>query len=214
MNQGQGLGYVAQIGTQHTVRPTTVDLCLRKPTDLNQFDQCLSHELALWNQLLSCGGLQKLCCPKGRTPYPFPPWVKMPKEGRRFKPIKTLLVSTAIPFTGLDVNVLTERVPYGYDGVIEDIVCEVLADAATGFTEGSGDITWRLSADGRYLRDEGNLTVTVGSLTTPSPIPRGNLRVFSGNKLEFDVAFAVGAEARLNPDARIVCSITGWYYPR
>lgn len=210
----QNLGYVAQIGTQHTVRPTTVDLCLRKPTDLNQFDQCLSHELALWNQLLSCGGLQKLCCPKGRTPYPFPPWVKMPKEGRRFKPIKTLLVSTAIPFTGLDVNVLTERVPYGYDGVIEDVVCEVLADSATGFTEGSGDITWRLSADGRYLRDEGNLTVTVGSLTTPSPIPRGNLRVFSGNKLEFDVAFAVGAEARLNPDARIVCSITGWYYPR
>jgi len=90
----------------------------------------------------------------------------------------------------------------------------VVADAATGFTEGSGDITWRLSADSRYLRDEGNLQVTVGSLITPSPVPRGNLRVYSGNLMLFTVAFAVGAEARLNPNARVVCSITGWYYPR
>lgn len=210
----QGLGFIAQIGTQHTKRDITVDFCLRKPVDLNQYDHCCCVEAQTWDRLVARGGLHTICCPQGRTKYPFPPWVRMPKEGRRFKPIKTLLVSTAIPFTGLNVNVLTERVPYGYDGVIEDIVCEVLADASTGFTEGSGDITWRLSADGRYLRDEGNLTVTVGSLTTPSPVPRGNLRVFSGNQLKFDVVFAVGAEARLNPAARVVCSISGWYYPR
>src|SRR5882724_745768 len=187
-----GLGYITPIGLQHTTRSTVVDLCLRKPVELNQYDHCCCVETQMWSQLVARGGLHTICCPQGRTPYPYPPYVRMPKEGRRFKPIKTLLVSTAVPFTGLNVNVLSERVPYGYDGVIEDIVCEILADASTGFTEGSGDITWRLSADGRYLRDEGNLTVTVGSLTTPSPVPRGNIRVFSGNLLKFDVAFTVG----------------------
>jgi hypothetical protein len=211
---GTGLGFIAQIGTQHTLRDTSADLCLRKPVILNEYDYCCCTEAQLWNQLVARGGLHTLCCPQGRTPYPYPPWVKMPKEGRRFKPNPTLLVSTAVPFTGLSVNVLTERVPYGYDGVIEDVVCEVVADAGTGFTEGSGDITWRLSADGRYLRDEGNLTITVGSLITPSPVGRGMIRVFSGNLLKFDVVFAVGAEVNINPQARIVCSITGWYYPR
>lgn len=209
-----GLGFIAQIGTQHTIRDIRVDACLRKPIELNAYDHCCHTEHQLWNQLVARGGLHTLCCPQGRPAYPFPPWVKMPKEGRRFKPIKTLLISTVEPFTGLPITVLSERVPYGYDGVIEDVVCEVVADAATGFTEGSGDVTWRLSADGRYLRDEGNLQVTVGSLITPSPIPRGNLRVYSGNLLHFDVVFAIGAEATLNPQARIVCSITGWYYPR
>ncbi len=212
--RGLGLGYISQIGTQHTQRDIRVDRCLRKPVPVNDYDFCLHNEHSLWTQLVAHGGLHTLCCPRGRPAYPFPPWVRMPKEGRRFKPISTLLISTAIPFTGLPVNVLTERVPYGYDGVIEDIVCEVLADSSTGFTEGSGTVAWRLSADGRYLRDEGNLEVSVGSLTNPSPIPRGSLRVYSGNLLKFDVAFQVGAEGVLNPLARVVCSITGWYYPR
>lgn len=206
--------HIARIGTQHTQRSITVNECLRKPVELNEYDHCCCIEARLWDQLVAHGGLHTICCPQGRPKYPYPPYVKMPKEGRRFKPIKTLLISTAIPFTGDDITVLSERVPYGYDGVIEDIVCEVVADSGTGFTEGSGDISWRLSADGRFLRDEGNLQVTVGSLITPSPVPRGNLRVYSGNLMLFTVAFAIGAEARLNPNARIVCSITGWYYPR
>lgn len=210
-----GLGYIARIDTKHTERGITVNECLRKPVELNQYDHCCAVEAGLWNQLVAHGGLNTLCCPQGRPKYPYPPWVKMPREGRRFKPIKTLLVSTAIPFTGLDITVLSERVPYGYDGVIEDVVCEINGSGSgTGFVEGSGDIAWRLSADGRFLRDEGNLQVTVGSLVTPSPVPRGNLRVYSGNLMLFTVAFTIGAEARLNPNATIVCSITGWYYPR
>jgi hypothetical protein len=208
------LGYIAQIGTQHTQRSITVGACLRKPVELNEYDACCCEETHLWSQLVARGGLHTICCPQGRPKYPYPPYVKMPKEGRRFKPISTLLVSTAIPFTGFDLTVLSERVPYGYDGVIEDIVCELVADSSTGFTEGSGDVSWRLSADQRYLRDEGNLQVTVGSLITPSPVPRGNLRVYSGNLMLFTVAFAPGAEANLNANARVVCSITGWYYPR
>jgi len=206
--------HFATIGLQHTERNISVNECLRKPVELNRYDKCCCMESYYWSRLVAHGGLHTICCPQGRTPYPYPPYVKMPKEGRPFFPISNLLVSTAIPFTGLDIVVLSVRVPYGYDGVIEDIICEVTADAATGFTEGSGDITWRLSADSRFLRDEGNLQVTVGSLITPSPIGRGNIRIYSGNLIHFSVAFAVGAEARINPLARVVCAIKGYYYPR
>ena len=183
---------------------------------LNEYDACLTRDRALWDHIVRCGGLQTICCPRGRAPYTQRPWVAMPKEGRRFKPISTLLVSDAVPFTGLDVAVMTERVPVGYDGVISDVVCEIVPGPGgiTGFIEGSGDIAWRLAADTRFLRDMGNLQVTVGSLTTPSPVPRGMLRVYSHDVLTFYVNFAIGAEARISPTARIVCSITGWYYPR
>jgi hypothetical protein len=181
---------------------------------LNEYDACLMQEKMVWDEIIQSGGLQTICCPQGRPKYPRRPWQDMPKEGRRFKPISTLLVSSAIPFTGLDVLVMSERVPVGYDGVISDVVCEITANGATGFVDGSGDITWRLSADNRWLRDMGNLKVQVGSLTHPSPVPRGMLRVYSHDLIQFFVNFAVGAEAVINPNAYIVCSVTGWFYPR
>jgi hypothetical protein len=45
-------------------------------------------------------------------------------------------------------------------------------------------------------------------------VPRGGIRVFSRNRLVFSVAFQPGAEVTINPAGRIVCSITGWFYPR
>lgn len=181
---------------------------------LNQYDLCLAREKSIWDEIIQSGGLTTICCPQGRPKYITKPWQAMPKEGRRFKPISTLLVSDAVPFTGLDVLVMSERVPVGYDGVISDVVCEIVANGATGFLDGSGDITWRLSADKRFLRDLGNLKVQVGSLVTPSPVPRGMLRVYSHDLIQFFVNFLPGAEVRINPNARIVCSVTGWFYPR
>ena len=191
------------------------------PTSLNDietanvYDVCLLRDNVMWDTLIGQGGLRKLC--KGHTEYFQPPWVAMPKEGRRFKPISTLLVSNVVvPYTGNDIAVLTAQVPLGYDGVISDVVCEILpgAGGVTGFVEGSGDLTWRLNADGRFLRDMGNVEVSLGSLTSPSPVPRGMLRVYSHDLLTFSVAFAPGADARISGTARVVCSITGWWWPR
>ena len=181
----------------------------------NAYDLCLIRDNCLWDQLIAEGGLHKLC--KGAPEYIQPPWVSMPGTGRRFKPISTLLVSTvATPYIGNDITVMEEMIPIGYDGVISDVVCNIDpgADGITGFVEGSGDLTWRLSADNRYLRDMGNLRVSLGSLINPSPVPRGMLRVYSHDLVLFTVAFAPGADARISPTARIVCSITGWIWPR
>lgn len=200
---------------------TVVNQCLRRPVPSpNPFDACLEEDFSVWNDLLSGGNLQKICCPKGRRPYTQKPWIAMPKEGCRFKKISSISLPAA-PFTFADIEVLNEKVPLGYDGVIQDIVCEVTSAGATGFIEGSGDIVWRLSAQGevgsdfrRYLRDLGNITTTLGSLIYPSPTMMGAWRVFSGDDIIFSAAFAVGAEGVLTPDDKIICSVSGWFYPR
>ena len=181
---------------------------------LNRYDVCLAREKLIWDEIIQAGGLNTICCPQGKPPYTQKPWTAMPKEGRRFKPIATASIASVTPFTGLDVQVMAVRVPTGYNGVIADMVCEVVANGGTGFVDGSGDITWRLAADGRFLRDQGNLKVTVGSLTNPSPVPHGMLRVYSHDLLQFFVNLTPGAEVRINPQAFIVCSITGYFWPR
>jgi hypothetical protein len=191
------------------------DNCMRRIPMPNEYDECLRHEAFEWENLIGTQGLNKICCPMGRRKYQTRPWVQMPAEGRQFKPVGiSNALSTYAPFTGANIPVLTVLVPLGYDGVITDYVCEVSAAGATGFVEGSGTVTWRLSADGRYLRDVGNIKVTMGSLIQPSPVPRGGLRVWSHNLIQFSVALQAGAEAILNPAAVIICSINGWFYAR
>ena len=198
-------------------RGLTRDSCLRRVPVPNEYDGCLSYELCMWEELIGSTGLTKICCPMGRRKYPTRPWVQMPAEGRQFKPVG---VSDVIGNLALDtdVAVLTTIVPIGYDGVITDFVCEVVSSsggpASGGFVEGSGQISWRLSADRRYLRDLGNIQVTMGSLIQPSPVPRGGLRVFSKNLIVFAVNVASATVAFLDPNARIVCSINGWWYAR
>lgn len=191
-----------------------------RPYGPNQYDDCLETEYAWWKQFLAAGGL-KQCCPQGRKKYTSPPWISMPAEGRRFRPItSTPLTSFGAPgpFTGLDVVILQMRVPMGYNGVISDVV---FGFTGSGFDEGSGEITWRLAAEylpvggvatgGRYLRDMGNVTTSLGSLTQPSPVPRGGLRVWSYDLVT--IYCSIAATATVN-SGNILASIGGWVWPR
>lgn len=203
----------AYINPGLTTRSTLSNFMLQKPIVPNTAALCLAQESAYWKEVLACGGLQTVCCPDGRKPYLSPPWISMPKEGRRFKPVAYFDVSGAT-YDGSDTTVLTVEVPVGYNGVITDFYCGIVAASATNFDEGSGQLMWRLSANGRYLRDLGNIQSTMGSLTSPSPVPRGGLLIHSHNLVKFTVAFSPAASGVINPQARIVCSITGWYWPR
>lgn len=185
-----------------------------RPYGANPYDDCLDAEYRDFVHNFNAGI-------PNRRQYVSKPWVSMPPEGRRFRPIAvTPLTSFGAPgpFTGLDVVVLQERVPLGYDGVISDVVFNF---GGSGFVEGSGDITWRLAADylpitalatgGRYLRDMGNVTTSLGSLTQPSPVPRGGLRVYSWDLITIYCNVAVGAAIA---NGNILTSISGWWWPR
>jgi hypothetical protein len=186
----------------------------------NKWDNCLNQDYAQWMNLMACGGLPS-SYPEGRLRTALPPWVSMPPDGRPFRPIQSQPIAafqTAGVFNGLDVIVLQERVPLGYDGVIKEVICEFTGN---GFLDGSGDITWRLAADflidgagvtqGRFLRDSGNVQVSLGSFQLPSPIPRGGLRVHSWDLVTF---YAAVSPAAAIANGRIVCSISGWVWPR
>lgn len=199
---------------------------LLKPRSVwpNEWDGCLLYDKLAMDEMLSRGGLSG-CCPQWRRPYIQPPYISMPDGGRKFKPIGTLAVPDLTDPANLNVDlpVLTVQVPNGYDGVITDVVCQISGPGGGGLVEGSGDATWRLAAGGisanvnayyRYLRDMGAITTSLGSLTSPSLVLYGGLRVYSDNWINFTVNFSNAASGTINPNGVVICSIFGWYYPR
>jgi hypothetical protein len=178
----------------------------------NLYDACLMGEYRAWNYLIAKGGLERLCLPLGQRPYIDRPWIKQPEEGRAFSPQGVAAVSTIVE--GTETALLSLIVPFGYDGVINYIVANILPSASSGtsYSEGSSQITWRLKANGRHLRDWGNVQTSRGSLIDPSPIPNGGLRVYSRNLVQFTVTLE--PSSGLTPTANLVCMVMGWFYPR
>src|ERR1700685_2832167 len=171
----------------------------------NEYDQCLAQDLKDYNEAFDCGDIPRL----GGCELP---WVTMPSNGRRFRETNSLQISAPIVYDGVTVNpVLSWLVPVGYDGVIDTIVCNILGNS-TGFIEGSGMISWRLAANGQYLRDVGNLQFSIGSLITPIPDTNSGLRVYSGNIVTIGVTLPASSQGALN--GVIVGATYGWIYPR
>lgn len=175
----------------------------------NDFDICLSHEWRLYNEI----DPQALAC--ARKPDCFSgeegsrPWVEPPPGAVTFNPDK------AIPLPDpADVNdvILSFRVPLGYDGII---LAQYHAYRGQGvFNEASGDIVWRVRVNGRYLRDMGNMIVSIGSPQTLSPCP-GGLWIHSGNLVEYVVSAPnTSGGLPLPGQGNILAGLHGWFFPR
>jgi hypothetical protein len=169
----------------------------------NQFNACLERDAATWKKITSCGGL-KAICPGMR--YETAPWVKMPPQAKAFREISSIPLPAA---NGLDTLVLSFIVPYGYDGVA---VTTIANYTGQGFVEGSGDLSWRVQLNERYVKNYGNLQTSVGSLLIPTNI--GNsIRLLSGQLVQFFVNRSVASAPNLI-GGRIICALLGWWYPR
>lgn len=173
----------------------------------NAYDDCLVRRRRAMAHLEQCGGLQKLCCPAAVS-GDNPPWTVMPPEGRRYQQIGDLTVASLTET--VETNILSFRVPTGYDGVI--VAHLNLANTGFPLVEGSGDITWRIRLSRRYLKDYGNITTTLGSLASPIALYRGGVRLFSDQWIYYTVTLAAGAKGRLG-DGRIFAGLFGWWYP-
>jgi hypothetical protein len=109
-----------------------------------------------------------------------------------------------------DTVIFSFRVPIGYDGMILGQYNTVTAD----FAQGSGDIVWRISAAGRYLRDRGNILVSIGTPKRLYPVV-GGLQLRSGNLVEFIVnAPNTGGSLPFPGAANVLAGLHGWLYPR
>jgi hypothetical protein len=136
--------------------------------------------------------------------YKDPPWLKMPPEGRQYQEINSIVTPAA---DSTDYTVTEFKVPTGYDGVITSIANFY---TGVGFVEGSGDIVWRVQIGNAWCRNFGNIETTLGSLTSPCPLFRGGVRVYSNQTIRYSTSIPIGS---LIAGGRIVCAVFGWYYP-
>lgn len=172
----------------------------------NAYNLCLEDEAELWRMIQRCGGLHAIC--PGHK-YPDPPWVKMPGQGKRFGKPTSIALAGAAPLD-TDVVVQSFMVPLGYDGVI---VAPVNIYTGTGFAEGSGDLTWRIKINMRYVKDYGAITTSLGSLTQPWYNANTQILLQSGQLVQYLVNRSTGSLGNLN-GGRIICGLWGWFWPR
>ena len=192
---------------------------------LNKWDALLFNEKISWAAFIA----QNPPTPYVQRPgakYHAPPWIAMPAEAKRFNRVGTLPVANN--FTGLDTPLQYQGTTplflcdNGYDGIITEIVLQVVAPGDTGFVEASGDVTWRVGVDyGQalntalyYFRDYGQVQTTTGDITGPTQLYNNGLRFISNQALNVYVNLAIAASNRINPSATILGVLGGWTWPR
>jgi hypothetical protein len=109
-----------------------------------------------------------------------------------------------------DTVIFQFLVPIGYDGMILGQYNTLTA----GFAQGSGDIVWRISAAGRYLKDRGNILVSIGTPQRLYPVP-GGLQLRSGNLVQFIVSAPnAGGSLPAPGAANVLAGLHGVFWPR
>jgi hypothetical protein len=129
-------------------------------------------------------------------------WVNEPPGSVPFHEKGAINIAGA-PTPGINQTVLMFRVPDGFDGVIKYISNNI---SDPGFVEGSGDLIWMITINGRPVRNFGNIVFQNG--TTAQGLIVSPIRVFSGQTVAFTVQYAAGAIA-----GQAICSLSGYYYP-
>lgn len=139
------------------------------------------------------------------------PWVEMPPGGEPFDVVQSIATPAA---NGAENVVLQYPIPLGFDGVILGIANYFVG---TGFTEGSGDLVWRIrrglpGTQGAPIRNYQDIRTTMGSPVSPREV-FGGILVTSGDFLTYTVTHAAGSPI-VPGGNRVVCNIAGFYWPR
>lgn len=132
------------------------------------------------------------------------PTAEMPTGGFSFSRGNTAAV--VLPAIGTDVTVVSLQVPEGYHGVITGIANQFVGG---GWTEGTGDLLWRIVADGAAVRGYETILATLGTMSAPGDRSKNPIRIFENQLVELilnNVAVIVSAQALLG-------LFTGYFYP-
>jgi hypothetical protein len=131
----------------------------------------------------------------------MPPWVIPPAGADPFDATNVVNIGVV----GTTTTILTLVVPYGYDGVIKRFYHTYLG---AGLIDGNGDLVWRILADGRPIKNFGNILTQMGNAITPRLTD--GIRVFAGQTITYVVSHAA------NPllTDMVTASLAGYFYPR
>lgn len=131
------------------------------------------------------------------------PWIDPPPGFEEF--YTPGIIATPNVGTG-DTTALTITVPAGWDGVIKRV-----ANWYSGvFSNGSGDIIWRLLRNGQPFKNFDALLISLGSPASPFDFGRGGLLVQSGDVITGIVSNVAG----IAPGTQSAWFIGGYLYPR
>lgn len=131
-------------------------------------------------------------------------FIEMPAGGNPFDRLNNAAVT--LPAIGAEVVVVQFNVPRGKNGVVVRISNQFVGG---GWTEGTGDLVWRIEADGVPVRDYESIIASLGTTSNPAD-RRGNpIRVFENQVVRLicnNVAVPVAGQPLLG-------LLGGWFYP-
>jgi hypothetical protein len=144
------------------------------------------------------------------NPVTRPIWIDPPDNWQNVDQVTYAL----LPAIGGTVVIVSFQVPLGYNGIINRIANNFVGG---GWVEGSGDVIWKILADGGTPPGATSYANIVASLGSPAnPVPISGFRIFENQVITL-VAFNNPA----GPDGGVVVSgqrvggrLMGYLYPR
>ena len=173
------------------------------------------YNLAAWH-LLRIGNTGMLAAapegaasqPLGSIPNPAAVqgrvWKEEPPGSISFNEKGFAVLPAAVP--GTATAVLSFTVPRGFDGIIK-WVTNTIMNPVPPFVP--GDLIWSINADGRPLRNYGNIQQQNGTVAQGAEV--SPLRIFSGQLITFTVQANSTGGGELA--GQTVVGLSGYYYP-
>lgn len=144
-------------------------------------------------------------------PYP---WVMIPPGG-----VSVFAHgSEPAPAHGTQIVVADFKVPDGWEGVLDHVMCVITGDGGT-VVQGSGDFDFSIDIDrplnaplatGRFLPNYAVIETQLGDLTRPWPV-RGGWRMKQGEEYRFK--YISNATVSVGSPCFVHAALLGWVWP-
>lgn len=198
---GQGVAITG--GGPASIRERSKGGCNPKVT---HYDWCLEAEGALMRKITfppSCSIPQEYCN--------LLPWDDTygatPEQSFPF--LKQAGIVTPTTVSGDNV-VVSFRVTSGYDGLLSGFYFNY---SGAGFSQGSGDIVWRVQINQRYVKDLSNVPFLLGDPVNPIPMTQGQI-ITSGQTVRAIVSIPNLSGMIQIGNSTVYAGLLGFFWPR
>ena len=106
------------------------------------------------------------------------PWVEKSAGSQPFTEMNQAAVT--LPAVGAEATVILFQVPRRRNGVIEFIANQFVGG---GWTEGTGDLVWRVEADGVPIQGYHNLIGSIGAIANPGWLGNSPIAVYENQRI-------------------------------
>jgi hypothetical protein len=148
--------------------------------------------------------LEAAVTPAGQVEVTRSPWVESPGPGQPFTFMNAAAVTLGA--IGTTTVVVTFTVPRRKNGVIEFVANQFVGG---GWTEGTGDLIWRITADGIPVQGYDFLIASIGSMSNPGWLGSRPIRIYENQV----IALTLQNVAIVPAGQRLLGLFRGGFYP-